>query len=268
MKSAEGKRFVYEKNQLIEVICQLRFPTILAIDSKEPVDFQETVRDNFPRYQCQMEQVPGPDGKAMGIHNHSFISEDGTRKLSLTRNFIALSTMRYTSWEDFAGALDEPLGQLIRIYRPAFFERVGLRYVNGFSRERLSLEGRRWNDLIQSAYLGVLDDDEEQEDRVVKCSLDLEMRLDQPAEGVPGAGVKVHAGPGTIKRTVRTPEGAVKTLQEPSPRFIFDQDLYSIGKVQLPEVMTTLERLHEHADRLFSDAITDVLHDAMEAIEI
>ncbi|MCC8091141.1 MAG: hypothetical protein LIO55_07135, partial [Oscillospiraceae bacterium] len=38
MKSAEGKPFIYEKNQLIEVICQLRFPTILSIEAKEPAE--------------------------------------------------------------------------------------------------------------------------------------------------------------------------------------------------------------------------------------
>jgi len=70
-------------------------------------------------------------------------NEDGSYKLSLTQNFIALSTMRYTNWEDFAGWLDEPLGQFISLYQPAFFERIGLRYLNGFSRERLQLIARK-----------------------------------------------------------------------------------------------------------------------------
>ena len=262
MKSADGKRFVYEKSQLIEVICQLRFPAILTIDAKEPADFQETVRENFPRYFCQTEKLPAPaGGEPQTVKNHNFISEDGTYKLSMTKSFIALSTMRYTGWDDYARTLDEPLGQFIRLYRPAYFERVGLRYVNGISRSQLGLTGRRWNDLFQPQYLGVLDDDGIDEAKVNKCSVDLEMKLDDRA------AVKLHAGPGMVKRSVRTPAG-VQTVQEQESRFIFDQDIYMGGKLALTEVTDILAQLHDHADRLFSDAITDVLHEAMEAVEL
>ena len=43
MISPDNRRYAYGKAQLIEVICQLRFPTILSIDTREPADFQETV---------------------------------------------------------------------------------------------------------------------------------------------------------------------------------------------------------------------------------
>ena len=260
MRSAEGKRFVYEKNQLMEVSCQLRFPTILSIETKAPADFQDTVREAFPRYSVQEEKNQTPDGVQV-THNHTFVSEDGGFKLNLTKGFISLSTMRYTSWEDFARTLDEPLGHFIDIYRPAFFERVGLRYVNGVSREKLELEGRRWNDLFQPQYLGVLDDDAVDEASVGKCAVDVEMKLDERC------AVKLHAGPGQIRRAIRTPKG-LQAVQEPENRFNFDQDLFAAGKTRLPDVMGTLEELHEHADRLFSEAITDVLHDAMEAVEV
>ena len=50
MKADDGRRFIYEKNQLVEVICQLRFPAILSIDSETPAAFQEKVRARYPRY--------------------------------------------------------------------------------------------------------------------------------------------------------------------------------------------------------------------------
>ena len=43
-------RVTYRKNQLGEVICQLRFPTILSINTTEPADFQEMIRSDFPKY--------------------------------------------------------------------------------------------------------------------------------------------------------------------------------------------------------------------------
>ena len=262
MKSSDGKPFVYEQSQLIEVICQLRFPTILQIDTKDPADFQDTVRAVFPRYSCQLEQAPAAPGEeAKKVRNHSFVSADGGFKLSLTKDFIALSTVRYAGWEAFAKMLDEPLGQFIRLYKPAFFERVGLRYMNGVSREKLGLTEHRWNDLIQPQYLSILDSDEVEESGVTKCSVDIERRLDAQTN------LKLHAGPGIIQRTVRTPNG-MQTVQEKELRFIFDQDLYAAGNIRLPAVTDTLEALHTHADAVFSDAITDLLHDAMRPVEI
>lgn len=260
MKSSDGKTFVYEKNPLVEVICQLRFPPILSIDAKAPADFQDTVRENFPRYQLNVEKVQRA-GQVEEVRNHSFISEDGTYKLSLTKSFIALSTMRYTGWEDFAGTLDEPLGQFIQVYRPAYFERVGLRYVNAVNRKKLELDGRRWNDLFQPQYLGPLDDDAVDEEKVTKCAVELEMMRTEKI------GLKLHAGPGRINRTVRTP-GGVQTLQDPETHFIFDQDLYVRGNLKLPAVAESLSALHEEADRLFSDAITDALHEAMGPVVV
>ena len=48
MFSQEPRRFL-KKNQLMDVICQFRFPEILAIAAKPPVDFQEAIRDEFPQ---------------------------------------------------------------------------------------------------------------------------------------------------------------------------------------------------------------------------
>ena len=257
MKTADNRPFVYEKHQLIETICQLRFPTILSIDTKEPADFQDTVRATFPRYACQMDPVTGPDGKQTQGRNHSFITEDGAFKLSLTKDFIALSTMRYPGWDGFARMLDEPLGQFIQVYHPAFFERIGLRFLNAVSRQALGLTERRWNDLLQPAYLSILDDDAVNEADVVKCAVEIERRLDARC------GLKLHAGPGKIARSIRG-----QTVQEQETRFILDLDVYAGGKTQLGAAAETLEQLHIHADRVFSDAITDVLHDAMEPVEV
>ncbi|MBQ9412628.1 MAG: TIGR04255 family protein [Oscillospiraceae bacterium] len=261
MLSDQGKQFVYEKSQLIEVICQLRYPTILSIEANEPAEFQDTIREAFPRYLCRQEKAAPQGGEPQTVRNHNFISEDGKCKLSMTKNFIALSTMAYAGWEDFAHTLDEPLGQFIRLYKPAYFERVGLRYLNGISREKLELRDVRWNDLLQPQYLSILDDDELDEKRVGKCAVDIEMRMDERCL------LKLHAGLGQVNRAVQTPEG-VRQIREPETRFIFDQDLFAPGNIKLPTVMDTLDQLHAHADRVFSEAITDLLHDAMCPVEL
>ena len=259
MQSADGRRYVYEKCQLVETMCQLRFPTILSIETQPPAEFQETVRERFPRYDCLKEQYKDKSGETRSQKNHSFFTADGATRLNLTQGFIALSTVHYTGWEDFAGLLDEPLGQFISIYRPAFFERIGLRYVNGFSREKLELTDCRWNDLLQPHCLGPLDCDDVDEDSVLRCGVDFERRLEDRLQ------LRMHAGPGLIQRVLRTPQG-VKTQQEQERHFILDLDFFALGNQPLKNTSETLERLHAHADRAFSDAITDRLHEAMEPV--
>jgi len=125
------------------------------------------------------------------------------------------------------------------------------------SREQLGLTGRRWNDLLQPPYLGILDEDGVDEASVAKCSVDVERKLDALA------ALKLHAGPGFVQRNIRN-GNQVQQVQEKEVRFIFDQDVYSTGKVKVAAVAETLNALHAHSDSVFSDAITTVLHDAME----
>lgn len=62
-------------------------------------------------------------------------------------------------WEDFKERLITPLQKLLEIYKPAFFERVGLRYVDAFQRSKLGLQSSSWAELIQPFALGFLSND-------------------------------------------------------------------------------------------------------------
>ena len=254
-------RVIYRKNQLGEVICQLRFPEILAIGAKPPVDFQEAIRADYPQYSSRME-APAP--KLSGVPgnmslqnqpatiNYQFVSADGIWRVNLTQKFISLACNRYTSWEDFAARLDKPLAAFIQIYKPAYFERIGLRYVNFISRKALGLEGTPFRELIQGKYLGILSDEQVMEPSVGRSGVDAEFAI----RG--GCRVKLHAGPGQVHRAGKT-DGEVK--------FIFDQDLYMPGKVAPNLSAPALQTLHAMGWALFRDAITDELHDAMEPNE-
>ncbi len=259
MLYSDHPRVHYDKPQLAEVICQLRFPAILSIGSREPVDFQEAVRGMFPRYAVKQEQPPAPPS-ALGarteaprpVVNHSFISADGHWKLNLTQGFISLSTVTYPGWEGFGQRFDLPLAQFIKIYQPAFFERIGLRYVNIFSRRTLELEGEPWRELIAAPYLGVLAEEDVDETTTRKCSVDVEMGLDSTCRA------KVHAGPGMVK------QNAPNAPQDPEVKFILDIDLFMGGQIDPRMAAGGLETLHGHSTPLFQGAITDKLHTALE----
>lgn len=248
----------YRKNQLGEVICQLRFPEILTIEANVPAEFQEAIRDTFPHYSSRKE-TPAPklvNGRLepqQPNNNYQFVSEDGHWRVNLTSTFISLACNRYTCWEDFAKMLDMPLAAFIQLYRPAFFERVGLRYLNFISRKDLGLEDTPFRELMQSQYLGILADDEIIEAATSRTTVDAEFAI----RG--GCRAKIHAGPGFVKR------GGTENKEV---HFIFDQDLFLPGKVAINLSAGALETLHSQANAIFRGAITDTLHDAMEPKEI
>ena len=259
MLYSNSPRVHYSKTPLAEVICQLRFPTILSIGAKEPAEFQDAIRALFPQYSVKQERpapkpvLPGTQPEIPApITNYHFISADGKWKLNLTNNFISLSTVAYPGWEEFGKRFDLPLAQFIRIYQPTYFERLGLRYMNIISRKKLELEGELWRDLISSPYLGVLADEDIDESRVRGCSLDTTFELDG------SCAVKIHAGPGLVKKNIPN------LPQDPEIKFIFDMDLSMAGQIDPRMAAAGLETLHAHSTPLFQGAITDRLHTALE----
>lgn len=246
----------YKKSPLAEVICQLRFPEILTISANLPVEFQEAIRGDFPIF-TQKKEIPSP--KISGtpgnltlenppaVVNYQFA--DGPWRVNLTSKFISLSCSRYTDWDAFAGKLDRPLAAFIQIYKPAFFERIGLRYLNFISRSALGLEGIPFSRLIAPCYLGPLAREDILEQNVSRCSVDVEMGL----RG--GCRAKIHAGPGLVRQPGK---------EDREIKLVFDMDLFLPGKLPINLSAGALQTLHSQADTLFREACTQELLDAME----
>lgn len=255
---SSNPRCHYGANPLAEVICQLRFPEILAVTAADPVEFQEAIREQFPIF-LRRREIPAP--KLTGVPgsmtvqnqppvtNFQFSSADGVWRVNLTNTFISLTCTNYSCWEDFAAHLDKPLAAFIQIYKPAHFERVGLRYLNFISRLSLGLEGVPFSQLIAPCYLGPLAEADVSETAASRCSVDCELAI----RG--GCRAKLHAGPGLVKRGGK---------EDKEVKFIFDQDLYMQGQLQLNLAAGALQTLHAQAGSLFRGAITETLHKAME----
>lgn len=259
---SQEARCHYRNNQIGEVICQLRFPEILTIAANIPAQFQERIRDDFPQYSVRKEapapKITGTPGNFTLENqpqtiNYQFASADGVWRVNLTSRFISLSCSRYTCWEDFARKLDKPLVALIKTYKPAYFERVGLRYLNFISRKDLDLEDTPFSRLMAPAYVGLLADEDLQEGAIARCSMEAELNI----RG--GCKAKIHAGPGLVKKNGQS-DNEIK--------FIFDQDLFMPGKVPVNMSAGALQTLHAQAWTIFRGAITDTLHDAMNPEQI
>lgn len=254
------ERCIYTKNQLAEVICQLRFPTILAIGANAPVEFQDAIRDVFPKYQQRQDQLPVKITQVPGqpprveqpkpMTNYQFLTVDGRYRINLTQDFISLSCARYTRWEDFARMMDKPLATFIKVYKPAYFERVGLRYLNAISRRDLDLEGTPWKDLLKPSYLGLLCEEDVPEQAFTRCTQDMEAAI--PG----GCRMKLHVGPGMLKRG--------NDASDKETKLIFDLDVSMSGNVPVNMAAASMQTLHTQAGSIFRDAVTDTLHSAME----
>lgn len=267
---ADRERYLYRKPQLLEVICQLRFPTILSISAREPADFQEAIRREFPQYKRVQQQtqpkVVGAPGslrveEGERITNYQFLSEDGKWQVNLTNGFIALTTPAYTKWEDFAAKLDLILSKFISTYQPAYFERVGLRFANAFSRKALELEGVPFRELFQPGYLGLLAEEDVREEAFSLCGLDVELALSG------GCRARIHSGTGMVQRKF-VEKNQVKVIQDNEVKFLLDIDVFMNGKLPVAQCAPALQTVHLQADRIFAGAITKQLHEAMEPTEL
>lgn len=259
---SDKPRCRYGANQLAEVICQFYFPEILTIAANSPTQFQEMIRQQYPRFQRRMEipapKIVGRPGQFQlenqpGNINYQFVSADDNWRINLTSRFISLSCSRYTNWEDFAAHFDKALAAFIQIYRPAYFQRIGLRYRNVISRQALGLQDKKFTELIIPCYLGPLPEVDVNEETATRCTLDLEMAI----RG--GCRMQLRSGPAKAHNA---------QMQDKETKFIFDQDLYIAGNIPLHLSAAAMNTLHNQAWAVFRGAITDTLHNAMRPEEI
>lgn len=255
---SSSERKILEKNQLLEVICQLRFFDILKINAEEPAPFQEAIRADYPQYSKKVEQLPPriENGKAIQqgtVNNHQFISADGHWKISMTKSFIALSTQHYTRWEDFAKRLDKVLAAFIQVYQPSGFTRVGLRYINAFNREALGLADTSWRELIQPGYMGLMGEEDAPERAFLKN--EQTVLLSMPG----GAKANIKCGPGLLRKVNHRTR---QTLEEKV--YMLDLDLFMEGNTPLSQAVPALNVVHGNAGSLFRGAISDTLFSAMQ----
>lgn len=252
----KAERIQFERNPIIEVIFQMRFPTILNINTEDQIlaKFQNKIRANFPIYNVQLEQAPQimtnqimpPLIQLSKNKNHYFISADEKWKINLASTFISFSTSSYTIWEAFKEKFDDVLKSFIDIYAPAFFERIGLRYIDAFSRLNLDLESQKWSELINPEILGFLSASDVNEDDVLMSTIDSEMRLDDKV-----SHFRLHAGIGKVNNT-------------PENQYIIDSDFFCPSRIHVNDAVKKADYLHEYSTRLIRGVVKPKLSDALE----
>ncbi|MDR0518311.1 MAG: TIGR04255 family protein [Fibromonadaceae bacterium] len=255
MLFSDFERVIYKKCPLREVVCQLRFPRILVINEKEPMEFQEKIRNKFPSLQIAVEQLHMGILQAGDNKNYRFSSNDEKWHVNLTSTFLALSTTDYKRWESFLDYLKEPLSALLEIYKPAFYERIGLRYIDAFKLSELGLVGMDWTELIHPFALGFMSNPKINKE-VKNQNTFVELDIGD------GAIAQINIAKGFMENIVR--EYPVLDDEE---SFIVDSDMFVMRK-QINELDNSLKYLHDYAAKFIRAIITDKLHNAMEPSKI
>jgi uncharacterized protein (TIGR04255 family) len=263
MPFPDAKRVIFEKNPLDRVICQLRFPPILRIEAEIPSAFQDAVRKWFPNYSESSDlklEVPAElKGKlpveilalmqSGGFKNYAFFSENGDWKINLTRTFMSLTAKNYYRWEDFKKQLLIPLRALKEVYDPAFFSRVGLRYIDIIKRSDLELENADWMELLQSPVLGIMSSP-----HLANSIKSYESTYE----------IKLSEEPGLVRIITKLFEDPRKM----ETCFMIDSDFFTSKRIEVEEALTVLDYFSVRGSRLIQWCITDRLRNAMEPKEI
>ena len=247
-------RVMYERSPLVQVICQVRYPAILRIDTALPADFQDRVREAYPIFeQSRQSMLTGiPKELANLVPPHSFddrhifkfSSEDGEWTLNLSQDSISLTATNYNRWEDFRRQMLSPLAALVDTYSPNFYTRIGLRYTDRIRRSKLDLERVEWSELIEPHILGEL-----HLPQMAALALESAGRLRMRLPNVPDKVLLQHG--------LNVAEG------EDELAYFIDFDFYVDQKTEVTDAPMVLDRLNRHAGQAFRWCIQDRLHDAL-----
>ena len=248
-------RVVYGKRPTEEVICQLRFPTILRIDSEAPVEFQERIRAQYPvltEKKPEFSQIPreimsfiGADFR-IGKTAYEFASEDKKWKITIAADSISLTTSEYERWELFKDHLVIPFESLLKIYEPPFFTRVGLRYRDVIKRSTLELKNVPWSELLQPPVAGALSV-KEIAPAVTDAAKDVTFNLPS------------NLGQLRVRHGLGKKSPAIKETC-----YVIDADFFTVQKKEPRHAFNTLDKYHTEARLFFQWCITPKLHNALD----
>jgi len=258
----DSRWVIFNKNPLKQVICQLRFPPILAITSQEPVAFQELVRGTHPGYERALTIIPKAFADLLaslpvpqnvlpeGIV-YKFFTLDRKTEIDLTRDSVSVATTSYKRWEEFEAVIRLAKEALETTYEPTSYSRIGLRYIDVIERETCGLSQVPWKDLIKSSVVGLLAESHTNiTDHIAAMNSQTLFTL-----GLPDENLMVR-------------NGFMSATAEGTQQYGIDADFYKEGNSASGEVLAILRRFNREARNFFNWVITDRLRDALEPIPV
>lgn len=149
------KRVRYRKNFIKTAVCELRFPTLLELESRPPIQFQRKIRKHYPFYEPQTVELMAGD-ETSREHRYLFRSKDQHWTVSVKSFALGIETSKYVDFEDFFGRFKEIFAGAKSMIDADFFTRIGLRYINTIPLQDGVVEGWVRAELVAPLTTGVL----------------------------------------------------------------------------------------------------------------
>lgn len=260
------KRVTYLNNPLAEVVCQVRFDSVSIDADQVKVIAEKLTALGYPLHLHEEVAMVAIHVGAQGVKHegeqapqkfHHFVSKDRFWKVSVTNEFIALTSLKYETWEDFQKRLTQALATVQEVLDLKNCQRIGLRYRDIIDRERLGLQGQPWIELLSPFVIGPLG------------ALD----LTEDGKSVPESDVETLAFQTILTLDdckVLLQGGLIHAVDSNRKAFMIDTDFFCEGDdahncfVDSEKFLSTLERLHKNAGALFSAIIKEPLHHALQ----
>jgi uncharacterized protein (TIGR04255 family) len=152
--AVERKHFA--RNFLKTAVCELRFPTLLELDSpRPPLEFARALRHEYPTQEVVSSLNLGTTAKQAA---HVFKSKKGLWAVTLRTSSLALETSRYDSFDEFESRIGMLVEACQSFIDSDFFTRIGVRYVNAFPYDREAIAEWINPELVGSLHKGAFGD--------------------------------------------------------------------------------------------------------------
>jgi uncharacterized protein (TIGR04255 family) len=265
MRIESFDRVVYENNPLAEVVCQVRFQKTGDINEDEVealkssfandgyTDFYQEVSISTPPLPIDVQgsiRIEIPQ-----VRIHYFSSPDKTWKASVCSEFVALTCLKYSNWDDFSRRLLMLIERFNPMRKEILPKRLGLRYRDVIEREPLGLGHVPWHELVAPFLLGPLlpnalaSGQTPSESEVVSTAAQSMLKLDSSM--------------------VLLQSALLTSINSERRAFLIDADFFledglSPNLLANPTILKSkLDILHANAGALFRRGITERLHHAL-----
>jgi len=237
------------RSPLARVLAQVRFSSVLKIDSKEGVaPLQEELRANYPlleqlvAHQLQIDIIGSGGFKPIANNVWRFSNAERGLVLSLTSGALTLEARDYPGREAFLERWADALVRVERVFAPSLALRTGARYLNRLAGESL----KRLPDWVRASVIGVAQPD----------------LREHVTQAISEANLKVEEGDLLLRWGIIPANATIAPgLMEPSSTlsWILDIDVSSTQQKSFGAAKLAAEygRLMERAYAVFRWAVTD-----------
>lgn len=227
---------------LVRVIAQVRFPVIVSLEKQDFIGpFQEAIRDVYPVLRPEQIQgfVRGPQGLSplQSQVVWRFGNENGTWRVSLGSDFVALETTTYTSRGDFVQRLGTVIDALQRHIAPKTIDRVGVRYIDRITGD--AVKNIEW--FVRPELLGVA---------ATSAARHARHTLSESLFAVPNSDAELRARWGSMPARGTVDPAAIEPIDEPS--WILDLDMFRKASRAFDKKEVIMEDARLFAERIYA----------------